>query len=48
VVSARAFSEHQNFEEKVVDSDCTLITNKEKSRKTETISVVSEVAKNIT
>jgi hypothetical protein len=33
VVSARAFSEHQNLEEKVMDSDCTLITTKIKIEK---------------
>jgi hypothetical protein len=31
VVSARAFSEHRNLEEKVMDSDCTLITTKRKA-----------------
>jgi len=32
LVSARAFSEHQNLEEKVMDSDCNLRSTKENSR----------------
>jgi hypothetical protein len=48
LVSARAFFEKQNLKEKVMDSDCNLRTTKENSRKTETNSVVSEAAKNIT
>jgi hypothetical protein len=48
LVSATAFSEQQNLEEKVMDSDCNLRTTKENSRKTETNSILSEAAKNIT
>jgi hypothetical protein len=48
LVSARAFYEHQNLEEKVMDSDCNLRTTKENMRKTETNTFVSEAARNIT